>query len=84
MVAPKIIFYSKTFCPWCRSMKKFLDDHSLDYEEREVIKHKKWFDEMVKKTGQECAPCVEIDGHMLVDTDAAAVEKYMKGKGLLK
>jgi len=65
-------------------MKKFLDGTGLEYEEREVIKHKKWFDEMLEKTGQECAPCVEIGGHMLADTDAAAVEKYMRGKGLLK
>jgi len=65
-------------------MKKFFDDHCIEYEEREVIKHKNWMEEMVKKTGQEAAPCVEINGHMLADTDAAAVEKYMRGKGLLK
>jgi len=65
-------------------MKKFLDDNCFTYEEREVIKNKHWHDELVKKTGQECAPCVEIDGHMLVDTDAEAVAKYMRGKGLLK
>ena len=65
-------------------MKKFFDDHGIKYEEREVIKNKKWMEEMVAKTHQDCAPCVEINGHMLVDTDAAAVEKYMRGKGLLK
>ena len=84
MPAPHIIFYSKTFCPWCRSMKKFFETHGLGFEEREVIKNKHFHDEMVKKTGQDCAPCVEINGHMLADTDAEAVEKYMKSKGLLK
>ena len=64
-------------------MKKFLDENGVKYEEREVIKNRKWLDEMVSKTGQEAAPCVEIDGHMLADTDAEAVEKYMRGKKLL-
>lgn len=84
MAAPKILFYAKPFCPWCRSMKSFLDSTGLAYEYLDVIKDKKLFEEMVKKTGQEAAPCVEIDGHMLADTDAAAVETYMKVKGLLK
>lgn len=65
-------------------MKKFFTDNGIEFEEREVIKNRKWHDEMVAKTGQDAAPCVEINGHMLADTDAAAVDKYMRGKGLLK
>ena len=33
----------------------------------------------MRKSGQTLAPVVEIDGHLLVDTDADEVQRYLNG-----
>ena len=49
----------------------------LPFEERVVTGNRDYFQEMVKKSGQTLAPVVDIDGHLLIDTDADAVEAYL-------
>ena len=51
------------------------------YEEREVYGNPRYFDEMVEKSGQWLAPVVEIDGHLLIDTDAYEVGRYLAQLG---
>ena len=36
---------------------------------------------MVEKSGQWLAPVVEIDGHLLIDTDAYEVRRYLAQLG---
>jgi glutaredoxin len=61
-----------------------LKKHGFKFEARDVIGHERYFDEMVQLTHQSKAPCVEIDGTMLVDTSDAEVEAWMRENGYLK
>ena len=60
----------------------FLNERGVEYEEREVRNNPKFMDEMIKKSGQSKAPTLDIDGHILADSDKEQVEKYLKEKGL--
>ncbi len=80
---PKITVWTKTYCPWCNGLKDFLKANKFQFEERDVVRHPKYFDEMREKTKQDKAPCIEIDGEMLVDTSAEEVEAWMKKKSYL-
>lgn len=84
MAQPKIIFWSKKFCMWCNGVRSFLKEHNLEFEEREVTGNPKHFEEMQEKSGQTCAPVLEIDGHLLVDVGKEEVAAYLKKKGFLK
>ncbi|MEN9614317.1 MAG: hypothetical protein RLZZ347_624 [Candidatus Parcubacteria bacterium] len=78
-----MILYTKTGCPWCLEALRFLRSHDVVFEEREVLGNKAYFDEMVKKSGQTKAPTVDLDGEILADTDAPAIEVFLKQKGIL-
>jgi len=46
---------------------RWLDDHDVDYEKIDVIADETAFDEMIRLSGQELAPVIEVDGEVLAD-----------------
>jgi len=70
--------YVKTGCPWCIGVKEFLKNHNIQFKEINVTEDRKAFDEMIRKSGQSKTPVVEIDGHLLIDTDDSEVERHLK------
>ncbi len=77
-----IIIYTKTGCPWCDDALALLRSKDVPFEEREVLGNKAYFDEMIAKSGQTKAPTLDIDGHILADSDAGQIEAYLKEKGV--
>ena len=77
----RVIVYTKRGCGWCYEVLSLLDSRGVVYEEREVYSNPQYFDEMVEKSGQWLAPVVEIDGHLLIDTDAYEVGRYLAQLG---
>ncbi|TAK57516.1 glutaredoxin family protein [Patescibacteria group bacterium] len=77
-----IILYTKKGCPWCDGVRALLDEKKVSYEEREVTSSKKFFDEMIAKSGQSKAPTLDIDGEILADSDKDQVAEYLKSKGV--
>jgi glutaredoxin len=45
----------------------WLDEHGIKYEEIDVIADEAAFDEMLRLSGQELAPVIEVDGKALAD-----------------
>jgi glutaredoxin 3 len=78
-----IIVYTKTGCPWCNGVIEYLDNAAIEYEEREVTANPKYMEEMKQKSGQDKAPTLDIDGHILADSDKDQVDAYLKEKGLI-
>lgn len=79
----KIILYTKTGCPWCEGILQLFKEKNVVFEEREVRGNKEYYDELVKKSGQDKTPTLDIDGFILADSDKDQVSEYMKGKGVL-
>ena len=46
---------------------RWLDDRDVDYEKIDVIADETAFDEMIRLSGQELAPVIEVDGELLAD-----------------
>ncbi len=46
---------------------RWLDDRGVDYERIDVIADEGAFDEMIRLSGQELAPVLDVDGQVLVD-----------------
>jgi glutaredoxin len=74
-----ITVWTKIGCGWCYEVTDLLRERGLAFEERVVSGNRRYFEEMVRKSGQYQAPVVEIDGHLLVDTDADEVAAYLDG-----
>lgn len=75
-----IIVYTKTGCPWCKDALQLLVNKKVPFEEREVLSNKEYYDELVKKSGQNKTPTFDIDGFILADSDKDQITEYLKDK----
>src|SRR5215471_1163794 len=67
-VKPKRIrLFIKPYCGWCHKAVRWLDDNGVDYEKIDVISDETAFDEMIRLSGQELAPVLDVDGEVLAD-----------------
>ena len=68
MVKPKQIrLFIKPYCGWCHKAMQWLDEHQVDYEPVDVIADEAAFDEMIRLSGQELVPVLDVDGEILAD-----------------
>jgi len=63
----KIRLFIKPYCDWCHKAQRWLDDHDIAYEKLDVIADDAAFAEMVKISGQELAPVLDVDEKILAD-----------------
>ena len=56
----------------------WLDQRGIDYEPVDVIADESAFDEMIRLSGQELAPVIEVDGHVLADFGPDQLEAFWK------
>jgi glutaredoxin 3 len=63
----RIRLFIKPYCGWCDKAVDWLDKRGIEYEEVDVIADETAFDEMIRLSGQECAPVIEVDGEILAD-----------------
>lgn len=78
-----LLVYTKTGCPWCEDVVKFLHERTVSFEEREVYGNEEYFKELIEKSGQKKAPTLDLDGVILADTDKESVEKFLIDRGVL-
>ncbi|MDP2593299.1 MAG: glutaredoxin domain-containing protein [bacterium] len=78
-----LIIYTKTGCPWCNEAREFLKRRNISFEERGVLSNPEFFDELRQKSGQEKTPTLDLNGEILADTDAEAIEEFLKKQGIL-
>lgn len=45
----------------------WLDERDIDYEKIDVVADEAAFDEMIRISGQELAPVLDVDGEILAD-----------------
>jgi len=69
--------YSTPACPYCITLKTFLKEHSIEFEDIDVSQDKKALDEMVKKSGQMGVPVIDIDGEVIIGFDKEKISKAL-------
>ncbi len=73
-----IILYSKIGCPWGDEVRDFLNSKNITFTEKEMLSNPQFKDECITKSGQWKCPTLDIDGHILADSDADQVQKYLE------
>jgi len=84
MKTPTITAYLKTSCGWSQGVRSIMRKYNLAYEDRDIIINPLFRAEMIAKSGQNLSPCVEVDGHLLVDVNGDEVEAYLLQAGLVQ
>ena len=72
----KIRLFIKPHCPWCQKVMHWLDERDIKYEKLDIIADEATFDEMVRLSGQELAPVIEVNGKVLVDFGPEELAKF--------
>lgn len=74
----KVRVFSTPACPYCVTLKAFLDENGIEHTEINVAEDEKAREEMIKKSGQIGVPVVEINGEIVVGFDRNKIVKLLK------
>jgi len=70
--------FSTKFCPYCVTLKQFLKENNIVFEDIDVSENKQALDEMIQKSGQMGVPVIEIDGQMIVGFEKEKISKLLE------
>lgn len=65
----KVRVFSTPICPYCITLKRFLDEKGIAYESIDVLEDKAAQEEMIEKSNQFTVPVIDIDGEFIVGFD---------------
>lgn len=66
MIDREIKVYSTPNCPWCKKLKKFLDDNGVKYQDFNVAEDKSAREEMLNKCHQLAVPTICFGDEVIV------------------
>lgn len=72
--------YSTPNCPYCVTLKQFLKENSIEFEDIDVSKDESAQQEMIKKSGQMGVPVVDIDGEIVIGFDKEKICRLLNIK----
>lgn len=70
--------YTTPTCPYCVTLKAFLKQNNVAFEEIDVLEDIKARDEIIEKTGQLGVPVVDIDGQIIIGFDKEKISQLLK------
>ncbi len=77
---PKIRIFITPICPYCVTLKSFLQEKGFKFEEVDVSTDEKAANEIIEKTGQMGVPVIDIDGEFIVGFDREKLDKLLNIK----
>jgi len=76
----KVRVFTTPACPSCFTLKEFLKQYKIEYEEIDVSQDRKAMEEMIKKSNQLTVPVMEIDGKIVVEFDQEKIKQLLNIK----
>jgi len=70
--------YSTPSCPYCVTLKNFLKENKIQFEDIDVSQNEVAQKEMIDKSGQMGVPVVDIDGQIIVGFDQERIKQLLK------
>lgn len=81
MKAQSVRLFIKPWCGWCHQAMEWLEARGIQYERLDVTRDASARDEMLKLSGQQTAPVIEVDGQVLADFGADELEAWWRKSG---
>ena len=72
-----IRIFSTPTCPYCVTLKTYLNEKGFAYEDINVAEDDQAREEMVERTGQLGVPVIEIDGQMIIGFEKAKINQLL-------
>lgn len=74
----RVRLFIKPYCGWCHRAIDWLDRNGIEFEEIDVISDEEAFDEMMRLSGQDLAPVIDVDGEVLADFGPAELAAFWR------
>ena len=72
--------FSTPSCPYCYTLKEWLRERNIAFEDIDVTKDAKVREEMIQRSKQIGTPVLEIDGEIVVGFDRAKIVQLLNIK----
>jgi len=70
--------YSTPTCPYCVTLKEWLKEKNIEFEDVDVAADERARDEMIQKSGQMGVPVIDVNGQIVVGFDKEKLCKILK------
>ena len=67
MKPKRVRLFVKPYCPWCHRATRWLNEHGVEHATIDVTGDETAYDEMIRLSGQDLAPVIDVDGRVLAD-----------------
>ena len=74
---PKVIVFSTPTCPHCRTAKRYLKSRGVRFTDVDVSRDMRAARDMVRISGQQGVPVIQIGGRPVVGFDRAKVDRLL-------
>ena len=76
----RVIVYSTPTCPHCTTLKNYLKGQKIQFRDINVAQDQKMAEAMVKKSGQQGVPQIEINGRVVVGFNKPKIDELLEIK----
>jgi len=73
----KVRVYSTVTCPYCVTLKEYLKEKGIKFEDINVAVDKEAAKEMVEKSGQMGVPVSDINGDIVIGFDKVKINQLL-------
>ena len=70
--------FLKPYCGWCHKAMHWLDEQGVAYEKIDVLADETAYDEMIRLSGQDLVPVLDVDGRILADFGPEQLADFWK------
>lgn len=73
----KVKLFTTPTCPYCVTLKKFLEQNDVEFEDIDVSEDEEALEEMKEKSGQTGVPVVEIGDEVIVGFEKQKIKQLL-------
>ena len=74
---PRVIVFSTPTCTYCTAVKKYFREKKVQFKDVDVSRDMAAARDMVRRTGQNGVPVVDIGGKLVIGFDRPRIDQYL-------
>lgn len=74
---PRVIVFSTPTCSFCNMAKKYFHEKNIKFKDVDVSRDPVAARDMVRRSGQQGVPVIDIGGKIVVGFDRIKINKYL-------
>lgn len=74
---PRVIIFTTPTCTYCNMAKKYFRERGIKFKDIDVSRDMAAARDMVRRSGQQGVPVIDIGGKIVVGFDRQKIDKYL-------